>query len=262
MAAVAICCQTASAAEVVRINGTGGGLVVMRSLISVFQKANPGVSFEMEESIGSAASLKALARDMLDIAVSGRPLKPHEMSEKLAWSEYGKIPYAVVTNRHTKIENMTVDQLAAMYAGTLTTWPDGDFVRVVLRPKEDADTKELRAISPLMDRAVSAAHARKDMLLGITDREAFGHLKRTRGTVGFIALAMPASEPGAVNVSRLNGVEPSLSNLASREYLYAKRIFVVTSKESSPSVKKFLNFINSPKGRAIAVKSGLLPTSK
>ena len=254
------CCRLASAREVIRINGTGSGLVVAKPLIAFFQKANRGVSFQMEKSLGSAAAIKALANDALDITVAGRALKPHEMSEKLAWYEYGRIPYAVVTNRQTQMENIASSELAGMYSGRVATWPNGDFVRVILRPREDIDTKMLRALSPEMDRAVTAAHARKDMLLGITDQESFEYLKKTEGEVGFVPLAMPLSEPGSANVSRFDGVAPTLSNLAAGRYPYAKSIVVVTKKETSPGVRKFVQFINSKKGRAIAVNSGLLPS--
>lgn len=251
-------CPSTSAAETIRINGTGCGMALMKPLIAAFQKSHKDVKFEVQKSLGSAAALKAIARDALDVAVPGRALKPHEAGANLTWYEYGRTPYAVVTHRQTRLDDVTTGQLAAMYAGTRGQWPNGDFVRVVLRPQGDIDTTVLRSLSPEMDRAVTAAHARPDMLLGITDQETFDHLKKTSGTIGFAPLAMALSEPGAVNVSRLNGVAPTVSNISSGKYAYTKRIFVVTKKDASPGVRAFVQFLNSKSARAMVAKQGLL----
>lgn len=251
-------CQAASAAETIRINGTGCGMTLMKPLITAFQRSHPEVTFEVQKSVGSAASLKAIAKGALDIAVPGRDLKPHEKLPTLTWYEYGGTPYAVVTHRDTKLDNVTTRQLVAMFAGTQDKWANGDFVRVVLRPNDDIDTTVLRSLSPEMDRAVTAAHARPDMLIGITDQETFDHLKKTAGTVSFIPLIMPLSEPGAVNVARLNGVAATLPNLSAGKYLYAKKILLVTKKDRSPAVKAFLQFLESKKARALTKKHGLL----
>ena len=259
--ATLICCQAAQAREVIRINGTGCGMALMMPLIAAFQKTRKDVRFEVQKSLGSAASLKAIARDALDVAVPGRALKAHEMADQLAWYEYGKTPYAVLTHRNAAVDNLTTGQFAAMYDGTLARWPNGDFVRVILRPEDDIDTKVLRGMSPEMDKAVTAAHARKDMLLGITDQESFDHLKKTSGSIGFVPLTMALSEPGSVNVSRLNGVQPTLANLSAGKYPYAKTIFVVTKKDASPAVRAFVEFLNSKKTRAMAARYGVLPSA-
>lgn len=252
------CCPPAWGAETIRINGTGCGMALMKPLIAAFRKSNKEVSFQVQKSLGSAAALKAIAKDALDVAIPGRALKPHEAGANLTWFEYGRTPYAVVTHRDTELDDVTTDQLAAMYDGTRGKWPNGDFVRVVLRPKDDIDTTVLRSLSPEMDSAVSAAQARPDMLLGVTDQETFDHLKKTAGTISFAPLTMLLSEPGAVNISRLNGVAPTVANVASGRYPYAKRIFVVTKKDASPGVTAFVRFLNSKTARAMAAKQGLL----
>ena len=53
---------TAASAETIRLNGTGSGLVPMKPLITAFQKENKGVAFALEKSLGSSASIKAVAK--------------------------------------------------------------------------------------------------------------------------------------------------------------------------------------------------------
>lgn len=251
----------ARAEEVIRLNGTGSGIVLVKPLMAAFRKAHPQVRFEVEKSLGSAASLKAIAAGALDVAVAGRHLKAQEMQPHLEWREYGSIPYAVITHRDSKVDNVTTAQLADMYSGKYARWPDGELVRVILRPQEDVDTKILRTLSKEMDAAVSAAHARKDMVMGVTDQESFENIKKVPGSVCFMPLSMLLSEPGKGNVSRLNGVEPTPANVASGKYPYAKSIFVVTRKQGPAAARRFVEFMNSRKGLALAAKLGLVPAS-
>jgi phosphate transport system substrate-binding protein len=251
---------SASAMETVRINGTGSALVVMKPLMAAFQKENRGVSFDMEKSLGSSASIKAVGKHALDLAVSGRPLKPAEIAEGLTQQEYGKMPFAVVANKRVRVANVTLDDLVALYSGQTAKWPDGEMVRVVMRPNEDVDSKLTRSISPAMDRALTEAQGRKDMLLGITDNDAFESVKKTQGAVGMLALSLVLAEPSTVNVLRLNGVQPSVANISAGKYPYVKHLYLITKKGLPPAAANFVKFLGSPKGRAIAAKYGLLYT--
>ncbi|QWV94081.1 substrate-binding domain-containing protein [Geomonas oryzisoli] len=251
---------TPSAAETLRINGTGAGLVALRPLVAAFEKENRGVVVDMEKSLGSSAAIKALSRNALDLAVSGRPLKPAESAEGLVQQQWGRAPFAVLANRQVRVTGVSLNELAGMYGTSSARWPGGELVRVVLRPNEDVDTKLTRSMSPEMDRGMSAAQTRKDMLLGITDDEAFELVKKTEGAVAVMALSLPLSQPNAVAVLKLGGVQPSVANVASGKYRFVKEMHLVTRKDASSTVARFIKFLDSKKGRAIAAKHGVLVT--
>ncbi|WP_026843087.1 PstS family phosphate ABC transporter substrate-binding protein [Citrifermentans bremense] len=252
--------QAAPAQEIVRLSGTGAGVALMAPLVEAFEKENKGIKVHLEKSLGSTASIKATGRSALDLAISGRPLKPAESAEGLVQLEYGKSPFVVVAHAGTKQRNISLKEVIDMYSGKIPKWPNGDYVRVVLRPNEDVDTKLVRAISPDMDMAVTAAQARKDMLLAITDNDGFDALKRTPGTIAFLALTLPLSQPGSVKVLRLDGMQGSVATLAGGKYPYVKPLYLVTRKENSAATEKFVKFLYSKKGKSLAVRYGLLPT--
>jgi phosphate transport system substrate-binding protein len=164
----------------------------------------------------------------------------------------------VITHKGIDAQNVTAGQLAAIYDGRLSAWPDGHPIRPILRPLEDVDTKIARGIAADVDRALGAAHHRGDLPIGLTDQEALDLVQKTPGGIGTIGLAMPLSEPGAVNVAKLDGVEPTLKNLSAGRYRVFKDLFIVTKKDVPPAVRDFLRFVGSEKGRAVAAKAGLL----
>ena len=64
------------------------------------------------------------------------------------------------------------------------------------------------------------------------------------------------SEKRALRALKLDGKEPTLTNLASGAYPYHKRLFLVTGAKRSAAVERFIAFVRSPAGRKILAGSG------
>ncbi len=250
--------QPAGAVETIRINGSGSCLDMMKPLIKAYVKANPKVAIEMEKPLGSSGAIKALLAGSLDIAVSSKQLKPEEISQGGRSSDYGRMPLVIVTNKNVRKTDLTTRELVEMYTLKLTTWPNGDQIRLVLRPEGDIDTKILRGLSPAMDKAVSVAQKHKGMIVAVTDPESIDVIEKMPGAVGFAGLSSLVVEETQLNRLSLNGVKPTLQALASGSYPLAKDARFITTEKASPVVKRFLKFVYSPQGRAIAEKAGLL----
>lgn len=249
-------------AESIRVNGSGSALYVMKPLIKVYSQAHPGVRFEMEKPLGSSGAIKALLAGMLDIAVSSKVLKQDEMSQGCISSEYGKMPLAVVAGKNVPRKNVTTEELEGIYSGKVMTWANGEPVRLILRPDADIDTKILEGLSPGMGKAVRAAHVRRGMIVAVTDPESDEMVERIPGSIGAAALSAIMVEKASFRVLTLNGIKPSVENLANGTYPLAKDICFVTRRNSSPALRRFINFIYSPQGRAIAGKAGVFVTAK
>jgi phosphate transport system substrate-binding protein len=54
----------------------------------------------------------------------------------------------------------------------------------------------------------------------------------------------------------LNGVEPTVSNLASGTYPQVTPFFLITRFDQSAAVKRFIVFMQSPAGREILIRAG------
>jgi phosphate transport system substrate-binding protein len=85
------------AADLIRINGSGSALDVLKPLIQAYAKVHPQVTIEMEKPLGSSGAIKALLAGALDIAVSSKPLKPEEVAQGCRGREYGRMPLALVS---------------------------------------------------------------------------------------------------------------------------------------------------------------------
>jgi phosphate transport system substrate-binding protein len=248
------------AAEPIRINGSGSALDMMEPLVKAYLKVHPGVGIAMEKPLGSSGALKALLAGALDIVVSSRQLKPEEIAKGARMKGYGRTPFAIVTEKSVPKQNVTTKELEAIYAGTTVRWPNGENIRLVLRPREDIDTQILRGLSPGMDSAVAASQSRPGMIVAVTDPEAYNTVARTPGGLGATGLTSVVTEKLPLNVLSLNGVKPTSKNLANGTYPLSKEIGFVTTLRTSPAALKFLSFVYSPQGRSTAAKAGVLVT--
>ncbi|MBA4372322.1 MAG: ABC transporter substrate-binding protein [Thermodesulfovibrio sp.] len=248
----------AFAGDAIRINGSGTGLELMKPLIEIYAGAHPGVTFDMQKPLGSSGAIKALIAGALDIAVTSRPLKPDEAARGAKVSTFGKTPLAIVTKKGVPRKNILIGELEAIYSGTTRKWPDGENIRVVLRPLEDIDTKILRGLSPGMDKAVSGAQKRQGMITAVTDTESNEMVARTEGSIGTAGLAGIMAGNISLNILSLNGVMPDPMTLADGSYPLAKDIDFVTTANPPDAAAKFLQFIYSDKGREVVERLGVL----
>lgn len=238
------------------IGGTGAALCTMQKLADEFKKAHPETQVKVFPSLGSGGGIKALIAGSLTVSVSSRPLTEAEISKNIVAQEIAKTPLVLAANSKTPVSSVTLDQLAAIYAGTTKTWSDGATVRPVLRPTSDIDTAIVRGMSADLDQAVQSAHQRDGKNIAITDGDSANELERIPGSIGTSTLALVSCEERQIKLLPVNGIEPSKQNLVNSQYPYMKSIYLITNKNSSPLTQKFVKFINSSAGSTLLEKNG------
>ncbi len=249
------------AADTVRINGSGSCLDMLKPFVEAYGKTNPGVRIEIEKPLGSSGAVKALLAGALDMVASSKPLRPEEISKGAMLREYGRTPLAIVTEKGVRKADITTKELEEIYSGKAQKWQSGENIRLILRPSQDIDTHILRTLSPGMNNAVNAAHSRPGMIVAVTDPEAYTTVSKTPGGMGAVGLTSIITEKLPLNTLSLNGVSPTPRNLASGAYPLFKEINFVTTPRTTPAALKFIDFVYSPQGRAIAGKTGVLVTA-
>ena len=125
---------------------TFGGSTTVQPIANVaieqFTKANPGVKISYE-GVGSGTGIKQLGEGTLSLAGSSRELKQAELDLGLVPVVIARDSITPVVNKDCTVANLTKDQLAGIYAGTITNWKDvggKDEVIVVVNRDETSGT--------------------------------------------------------------------------------------------------------------------------
>ena len=249
------------AQETIRIGGTGTGLGTMGLLASAFQKKHREIKIRIMPSIGSSGAIKATAQGALDIGLNGRPLKEEETRLGLVVTEYAKTPFVFAVRKDVPIQGLSSDELVRIYRGEMRTWPNGEWVRLVLRPRSDADTIIARAISPEMSAALDRALSREGMLMAATNQESNDMIDRTAGSIGFSTLTQIMTEKHPVKALAINGVGPITTGGANKHYPFMKTLSLLTKPGAPPAVQRFIDFVRSPEGAGILLNTGNIPVA-
>ena len=255
-AAVLLMVGPAWAAEEIKIAGTGNALGTMRLVADAFVKQNPDIKVTVLPSVGTSGAIKGVPRGAIDIGLSSRPLTEEERLAGAVSLEYARTPLVFAVSTKTQVSAMTVDQIADMYSGKTPSWADGRPVRLIMRQPGDSTTAHLMRMYPALDKAFRAAEARPGLSFATTDQEAADKLESIAGALGTTTLALITSESRALRPLTLNGVEPTLQNLASGKYSDAAPFFLIVRKPQSPEVQRFIAFVQSGAGRDILTRAG------
>ncbi len=263
LAAASICAFLVAASpraeEVLRVSGTGSGLGTLQRLARPFAAANPGHRLQILTSLGSSGAISAVANGALDVGISGRALEAAEQALGLAELVYARTPFVFAVGPNTEVRSVTTREIVRIYRGELLTWPNGERVRVVMRPRGDVDTALVRAISPEVSAAVDVAYGREGLLVAVTNQECDDILSRTPGAIGPTSLTQIVTEEKGLVALAWNGVAPTTRNLASGAYPLSKTLRAVTRTPASPAVRRFLAFLRSREAARILEQAGNVP---
>ena len=108
-----------------RIGGTGCAIASMHILGQAFTKTHPDVTVAIVPSLGSGGGIKAMLAGAIDLAISGRDLKPAERAQGAQASEYARTPLVFAVSSRSSVSAITTSKLVKIYSGDSTLWPDG-----------------------------------------------------------------------------------------------------------------------------------------
>lgn len=243
-------------AQNIKIGGTGAALGTMQALADDYARRQPGVTFTVLPSMGSGGGIKALLAGAVQVGVSARPLAEAERQAGAVAQEYGRTPFVFATSSASKATGITLRSLVDIYAGLQEQWPDGSRIRLVMRPIGDSDSEAIKAISPAMRDAKSAAEQRKGLLFTTTDQETASALEKVPGSLGPAALALLLSEKRQLKALALDGVQPDAKSIADGSYPLFKTMYIVTGPHTPPAALAFVAYVQSAAGRQILQQTG------
>lgn len=260
LAAAASFQHRATAAETVRIGGTGSTNEMVKSLAPAFL-AETGIAVELIPSLGSGGGIRAAADGVLDLCIAGRPLKPGEQALGLKMTGELSTPFTIVTS-HPKPNGLKSAEIAQLYQSDKPTWADGKPIRIILRPTNESDTWLLGQTFPGMEAAIKAVRVRPDLSIAATDQDNTRMAEATAGSLVAATFTQVKMEKRRLQFVAIDGVEPTIENFESGRYPFGKNLFLVVTTKENPVAAKFIAFLRTPKGAAALRDAGVLASAE
>ncbi len=252
-----------SFAATLKIGGTGAALGTMRILADEFVRLRPDISVEIPDSLGSGGGIKAVLAGALDIALSSRQLKPKERDAGAGATLYATTPFVLVTpvNESNPAPGLSSQELVKAFSGDVVHWKDGTRILIILRNKKDTSTKILIAAFDGMDAALARARAIPGIPVAFTEQDNMDLAETLPGALTTASLTAILSEERSLAPIAIDGVAPTLENLATSAYKISKSFYLVTGPETGGTALEFIRFVRSAEGAAILRTTGNLAVS-
>ena len=229
---------------------------VIGALKETFEAENAGVEVTYNPT-GSGSGIKAVQEGRCDIGLSSRALKAEEEEQGLVGTVLAYDGIAVIVNPENTVEDLTVEQIAAIYKGEITNWSEvgGIDAEIVLIGRE----------------AGSGTRGGFEEIVGVEDLCQYRQELTSTGDVitavsqnpGAIGYASLASVKDTVKAIKVGGVAPSEETVKDETYAI-QRPFVLVTKEGTAlteTAQAFFDFITSEAAREVISAAGVVPAN-
>ena len=229
---------------------------VIGALKETFEGENAGVEVTYNPT-GFGSGIKAVQEGRCDIGLSSRALKAEEEEQGLVGTVLAYDGIAVIVNPENTVEDLTVEQIAAIYKGEITNWSEvgGIDAEIVLIGRE----------------AGSGTRGGFEEIVGVEDLcqyrqeltstgDVITAVSQNPGTIGYASLA---SVKDTVKAIKVGGVAPSDETVKDETYAI-QRPFVLVTKEGTAlteTAQAFFDFITSEAAREVITAAGVVPAN-
>jgi phosphate transport system substrate-binding protein len=235
--------------------GTGDGIDVLRSLAAAYSAESSDTTVAVPPSIGSGGGIAAVGADKAILGRIARPLTEAEKSQGIKFVPIVRIPSAIYCHPSAAVTSLGADQLAQIYAGTITNWKEvggADLkIRVVRREDEDSTLSVLRATMPGWKTLQLTTKAKT----AVTTQDAVETVKLVEGAIGFGPRTKALEQD--TTILRIDGKAPE-------DPTYPSAVTVgLIYKEATitPEAKAFIAFVAGAKSRPLIVSQGAVPVN-
>jgi phosphate transport system substrate-binding protein len=239
--------------------GSGVNLGITRLLAKAFMDKHPQTIIEVPGSIGTKGAITAVNDGAITFGLISRPLKKEETTPTSALFRYARVPIVVGAHPGVADNEITSEDLVAVYRGTKTRWKDGGEIVVQSREPFDSGFIVLQDKIPGFKEAYTESQQAKRWSTYFTDQDANRALSATPNAIGVTDLGMVATEHLPIKVLQLNGIVPSPETLSDERYPLSRDLFILYREGTlSNEAKAFLDFIRSEEGGNILRSNGYL----
>ena len=241
-------------------NVATGGSTSMKNVIAAltegFAEVEPGVTVSYDPT-GSGAGITGATDKTLDIGLSSRALKDEEKND-VDGTVIALDGIAIIVNKASKVEDLTVDKLKQMFTGEITNWADvgGDDGEIVLIGRE-AGSGTRDGFESIVDVKDSCKYAQELTATGAV----ISAVEANPLAIGYASLSAVGD---TVKIVTVGGVECSEETVKDGSYEVQRPFVFVTNKSVtlSEQAQAFFDFATSTDAADLIRTSGAVPVNE
>jgi phosphate transport system substrate-binding protein len=218
----------------------------------IFIKDHPQVTLEIAAG-GSTVGIQAIHDGAVDIGMASRALKPEE-AEGIEQYQIAVDVIAIIVNPVNPVQNLTQDQLRAIYLGEITNWNQvgGENLEIVPVIREESSGTRGAFDELMLDKKTpSAPH----LTVGVTAGDVAAIITRDEAAIGYVGFGNIED----VKILAIEGVEPSVETARDGSYRITRPLLLLTGPLSQTIAYNFIDFVLSEVGQSLVEEFGWIP---
>jgi phosphate transport system substrate-binding protein len=245
--------------DAIHISGTGAMTPLMTLLAEEWTRRGSIPHVLIEESIGSGGGIRATYDGAIDLGMVSRPLSSEEQKLGLVKIPVGHDVVALVAHPGLGTDEVSAEELPALYRGERTRFANGAPAVPLLRDRSESANAALDRIVPGLQAAREQAYRQRRHRVLYNDRAMAEAIASTPGSFGVFSLSWLLAYRLPLKVLRLSGVSPSPDAVLAGRYSGSRELFFVVRKERLPRTMALLDFLRSPEVKGLIRSYGYLP---
>ena len=242
----------------VSTNGSTSMEKVIGILSEQFMADNSGVSVTYDPT-GSGAGIEAASNGSADIGLSSRALKDEEIAGGLTGTTVALDGIAVIVNAGSKVEDLSVEQIAQIFTGEITDWSEvgGEAGTISCIGRE--------AGSGTRDGFESITNTKDSCKLDQELTSTGGVIEAVAGNPNAIGYASLSAVEGKDTIKALTvgGVACTEETVLDGSYAIQRPFVLVTrtGEALSPAAQAFFDFATSSAANDLIKSAGAVPVA-
>ncbi|MEC0175942.1 phosphate ABC transporter substrate-binding protein [Paenibacillus favisporus] len=232
----------------ITINGSTALLPLTLQAAKEFQKINPKVRISASGK-GSVTGPQAVKKGIADIGAcdwdASMDVPGFKAFEGQVANKVAVIPFATVTNKNVKVNNLTTEQLKGIFSGKITNWKEvgGDDADIVVITRAFGSGTRVNYQAKALAGGDIVKKAKNYKEVGSS-----GDMKTavatTPNAIGYIDLVYVNSDIKALSY---NGVQPTTDNVINGSYKIWAYGYYMTKGQPTGATKAFIEYVQSAK---------------
>ena len=261
MLAVSAMSMAASAEKLegtVATNGSTSMEKVIGILSEQFMEDNGDVTITYDAT-GSGTGIEATATGTCDIGLASRNLKDAEAEKGLVATTVALDGIAIIVNENCPVDDLTVEQIAAIFEGRITDWADfgGKGTIACIGREAGSGTRDgFESITKTTDKCVLSQE--------LTSTGAvIAAVKSSENAIGYASFAAVEGQTG-IKVLTVEGVECTAENIVDGSYVIQRPFNLVTLEdgELSEAAQAFFDYMLSEDAADLITQAGAVPAAQ
>ena len=252
----------AAQTETLTLTGSTTVLPIAQAVADAYMQAHPEANIQVSGG-GSGVGIQAIINKKVDIGMSSADVSAAQQAQD---SDMNIITIAhdgiaIIVNPANSIQSISLDQVKAIYNGSITSWsslPGAGVAnsnnQIVLVGRDSSSGTRTYFDSSVMKGTNDSLTMHEDNSNGAVLQE----VAQTPGAIGYISIGYLDNTVKALPIKLANGttIAPTVATVKDKTYPIHRDLYMITNGQPTGLAQDYLTYLLSADGQKIVVAQG------